>query len=92
MLSSDSEEDEGSQQTAPEQPVRHYNLPLKDKIMMGPLDKYQNYSNSYSTKGFRLVPLEVPDPHAADHNNDLASALTKRLGREALPDTPTRVL
>jgi hypothetical protein len=67
-------------------------LPLKDKIMMGPLDKYQTYSIIITHKNCRSLSLEVLDPHFVgnnDHNIDIAA---EHIRRQALPYPLTSLL
>jgi hypothetical protein len=42
-------------------------LPLKDKILMGPLDKYQKYSKKNGVISCRSFSFEVPCAHPAGH-------------------------
>ena len=43
-------------------------LPLKDKIMMGPLDKYQKYSKQKGCNLCRSFPMEVSSAHPAGYS------------------------
>ena len=55
-------------QGEPQNSTKKKKLPLKDKIMMGPLDKYQKYSKQYGVISCRSFSLEVPGTHPAGNS------------------------
>ena len=68
-----SDADGAQNEVEPENVIKYKKLPLKDKIMMGPLDKYQKHSNlCLCHLPYRPVPMEIPGAYPSRYADDRA--------------------